>query len=339
MSFHPYNTSGGIQTFDRNLKDFFSELDVDFLSVYKAKEQISLNYPCNVFFKGINYLLGYRISSLLLMLFTRKVRNYDYIIINSPSFLRYLDCSKSKVILVQHHDMRTMLDNRSNFNRSSYLVNKVKKDIFAFVFLSENSLRTDNTFRKMRGKRLVIEHVTRVRKLDCKKLKSKNLVMVCRLDNKQKRIDLVIEAMDEMPDWTLNIYGDGNDYKYIEELARKSKHKNIVLHGNTNNVEEALDSSSIHVMSSDYEGFGLSNIEAMRRGLPLIIRNTFSAAQDIIRDNNGVLLSGTWKRKEFVKAVELIYDNYDFFSKNSLAQSERFDFEVNKNKWRKLIGE
>ena len=49
-------------------------------------------------------------------------------------------------------------------------------------------------------------------------------------------------------------------------------------------------------MTSDYEGYPITLIEAARRGLPIILRNTFDSAQDIVIDN-GILLGKRMERR------------------------------------------
>ena len=48
-------------------------------------------------------------------------------------------------------------------------------------------------------------------------------------------------------------------------------------------------------MTSDFEGYPITLIEAMRRGFPIVLRNTFDSAQDIVI-NNGVLLEKEWDK-------------------------------------------
>lgn len=89
-------------------------------------------------------------------------------------------------------------------------------------------------------------------------------------------------------------------------------------------------------MTSDFEGDPISTIEAMRRGLPIILRNTFEAAQDIVIDN-GILLEKEWKEKEFIEAVRKVYNNYEFYSNNSIKLGKRYDLETIKEEWNKLF--
>ena len=93
-------------------------------------------------------------------------------------------------------------------------------------------------------------------------------------------------------------------------------------------------------MTSDYEGYPITNIEAMRRGLPIVLRNTFDSAPDIVVDNtNGILLDKEWNEDKFVEAVRKVYDNYEYYSENSKKLGKRHSPEVIKKEWDKLLME
>ena len=174
-----------------------------------------------------------------------------------------------------------------------------------------------------------------------KKQKNKKLIMIGRIDNNSKRFDLAIKAMKKLPEYTLDIYGDiyldrKRDYEVLKELIKKENINNVTFKGATNKVQEVLDESGIYIMTSDYEAYGIVNIEAMRRGLPIVLRNTFDAAQDIVIDN-GVLLGKEWDEDKFVEAVKKVYDNYEYYSENSKKLGERHSPEVIKKEWDRLL--
>ena len=78
----------------------------------------------------------------------------------------------------------------------------------------------------------------------------------------------------------------------------------------------------------------------MRRGLPIIIRDTFGSANDIVVNNtNGILLDKEWNEDKFVEAVKKIYDNYEYYSENSKKLGKRYDFEIIKREWDTLFKE
>lgn len=162
--------------------------------------------------------------------------------------------------------------------------------------------------------------------------------MICRLENEQKRIDLAVSSMKKLSDFILNIYGDGKDKKYLEKLIKENNLKNVILHGGTNKIKERLDENSIFIMTSDKEGYPITTIEAMRRGLPIVLRNTFDSAPDIVQDN-GILLKKEWNEDKFVEAVKKVYNNYEYYSGNSIKMGKQYNVDVIKEKWVRLFNE
>lgn len=122
--------------------------------------------------------------------------------------------------------------------------------------------------------------------------------MLTRFQNEIKRIDLVINAMKNLPDFNLNIYGSGKDEKELRLLAEK--YSNVKIHNATTEKLKIFDENHIYILSSDFEGYPVSLIEAASRKLPLIIRNTFPSATEIV-NHNGILLKKIGTRVNFVK--------------------------------------
>ena len=163
--------------------------------------------------------------------------------------------------------------------------------------------------------------------------------MIARIENFHKRFYLAIKAMKKLPDFTLDIYGEeareGEKAK-SEKIMEENNISNVFFRGSTTKVQEKLDESGIFIMTSDFEGYGITNIEAMRRGLPIVLRNTFEAAEDIVIDN-GVLLDKEWNEDKFIEAVRKVYDNYEYYSENSKKLGERHSPEAIKKEWDKLL--
>lgn len=223
------------------------------------------------------------------------------------------------------------------YKNNKKLIEESKKELDYFVFLSYyDKIKFIKELNFPEKKAVVIRHTCELEILNCCKLKIKKLIMISRLDNKIKRFDLVMKAMKKLTDFILNIYGDGADRKYLEDLIKKEKLKNVFLCGTTKQVAEKLDENGIFIMASDFEGYGITNIEAMRRGLPIILRNTFESAKDIIAEN-GILLGKEWNEDEFIKAVRKVYNDYDFYLKNSLEKAKNYDFDVIKSQWEELF--
>lgn len=125
-------------------------------------------------------------------------------------------------------------------------------------------------------------------------LDQKKVISLGRL-HEGKGYDILIDVWEKVnklyPDWTLEIYGEGAERKKLQEkIDKKGLTRNFKLMGKTDNVYDKLNNSSIYIMSSRYEGFGIVLIEAMSCGLPVISFDCPCGPKDIIKNGkNGFL--------------------------------------------------
>lgn len=114
--------------------------------------------------------------------------------------------------------------------------------------------------------------------------------------NTQKDFISLIKAWNlvqrECPNWKLKIVGEGPERNNLEEeIKRLNLGNSVVLTGYSNNVKKEMLESSIFVLTSLYEGFGLVLLEAMACGLPPVAFACQFGPKDIITDgNNGLLI-------------------------------------------------
>lgn len=339
--YHP-STLGGIQTFGRALKNMFKE-QLYFVS-YVVNEKSKVHNIDNCFelgksfvcFKILNKLSFGKFGNISLKKFLMK-QSFQVCLLNSPQDLKVLKNVKCKKILIQHTQLDRYFESKLYYSKDKKLLEDSKNEVDFFIATSEKDKEKwieEYEFPKEKIK--VIRHSCNIDIVLKKKKKNKSLIMVSRLDNRIKRFDLVIDAMSRLPEYTLKIYGDGPDKDFIQNLIRDKKLKNVILLGATDNIEVVLDNSDIFVMTSDVEGYPISTIEAMRRGLPIIIRNTFEGATDIIQ-NNGVLLDKEWNVEKFCEGIYQIYKNYEYYSENSIRLGKRHDLNVIKEEWKELM--
>jgi glycosyltransferase involved in cell wall biosynthesis len=338
LAAHPM-AQGGIQTFVRRIKKFYDN-DVTLLTNKNKDEKI---YPINdvieigslsIIFRAINRILKDKIRKYLVMQELKKI-NPEIIICNLPYELEMVkDFKCKKKILVQHFNFKI-------FSNEKRRVKELKNDLSYYVALSSNDEKIiQDGFDIPKEKMKNIRHSCDMEILLKQKNKNKKLIMIARLDNKFKRFDLAIKAMKKLPEFTLDIFADRvggeQELNMLKNLAIENKIDNVFFRGSTTKVQEKLDESGIFIMTSDSEGYPISTIEAMRRGLPIVLRNTFDSAEDIVIDN-GVLLEKEWDEDKFVEAVRKVYDNYEYYSENSKKLGERHSPEVIKKEWDKLL--
>lgn len=120
------------------------------------------------------------------------------------------------------------------------------------------------------------------------------IVNVARLDIKQKRQDLLIEAFNKIsrqfPEFVLELYGDGPDKEKLGQLA--ASNSNIRFMGKTTDVVTALQNATCTVLSSDFEGVPNALLESMSLGVPSISTDCSpgGAAMLIKNGYNGLLI-------------------------------------------------
>lgn len=118
-------------------------------------------------------------------------------------------------------------------------------------------------------------------------LQEKRCVYVARyVDDKGYRFlfETWKKVHDQYPDWTLDCYGQGDRTCYQNLIDEMGLHDSIHLNGVTNEVEKAYMQSSIFVMPSLFEGFGLVLAEAMACGVPCVSFDCPHGPRDIIRN-------------------------------------------------------
>lgn len=115
------------------------------------------------------------------------------------------------------------------------------------------------------------------------------LVMVARFDQPKNQA-ILLEALSRLSDlnWHLDLIGDGPNLQNCKNLARKlGLENNINFEGRSNEVEKFLSLSDIFVLTSNWEGFPLSILEAMRIGLPVIASDVGGVKEAVISGLTG----------------------------------------------------
>ncbi|UIR16348.1 glycosyltransferase family 4 protein [Streptomyces spinosirectus] len=104
-----------------------------------------------------------------------------------------------------------------------------------------------------------------------------------------KRYDLLIEAFSVVaaahPDWQLRIYGKGEEHDRLQKLvAELGLWNNVFLMGAAAPMEAEWVKGSIGAAASNFEPFGMTIVEAMRCGLPVVSTDCPHGPGEIIED-------------------------------------------------------
>lgn len=126
-------------------------------------------------------------------------------------------------------------------------------------------------------------------------LDSHTVIAVGRYEH-QKGYDMLLKAWsllrEDLGDWQLHIYGEGGlKDEMIRQIKELSITDSVRLLPPTTEIKLAMQESSLLVLSSRYEGFGMVLLEAQTCGLPTISFDCKSGPSEIIDDGvNGYLV-------------------------------------------------
>ena len=106
------------------------------------------------------------------------------------------------------------------------------------------------------------------------------------------------------------MYGEGEQETMLKHLIRKADLKDtVIVHRPTQHIMEKYLESSIFLLTSRFEGFGMVLIEAMACGLPVVSFNCPWGPADIIRDGEDGFLVEYLNTKEAAQRVSQFIEN------------------------------
>lgn len=175
--------------------------------------------------------------------------------------------------------------------------------------------------------------------------KKKEVLVVSRIYNPEKRIDLVLKIWCELQKrnvtegWILRIVGDGIHKLLLMKMAEDMKLRGVVWEGWSNPLP-FYHSASLFMMTSSCEGWGLTLTESMQTGVVPLAFDSYPALHDIINDgydgyiikNNDITL--------YADRMQNLMQNDDIrnqIAKNGLDSCKRFATEKIMNMWSNLL--
>lgn len=154
--------------------------------------------------------------------------------------------------------------------------------------------------------------------------------------HKVKRYDLLVRAFAGVaaarPDWRLRIYGagdaTGNERQALLALIGElGLHDHVFLMGAVNPLEAEWPKGSVAAVTSDRESFGMTIVEAMRCGLPVVATDCPHGPREIIEDGVDGRLVPVGDTAAVTAALLGLTDDGERhrMGRAALAASRRFD--------------
>lgn len=170
------------------------------------------------------------------------------------------------------------------------------------------------------------EELSKIVGFDSTKHDIRIILMVARFSEAkdQKTLIKAIELLDK--NHHLFLVGEGKLESYYREYVEKVNLKGQVhFLGKRNDVERLMKSVDIIVLSSIWEGFGLTAVEGMAAGKPVVISNV-DGLRDVVNDEDLQFKVGDYHGLNFI--IGKLLEDQDFYkdkSKNSIETAKKFD--------------
>ena len=141
-----------------------------------------------------------------------------------------------------------------------------------------------------------------------------------------KKVKLIVEAFNEMPDKSLVVIGDGPEYAKIKEIAGS----NITLMGYQpfSVLKEKMQKAKAFVFAAE-EDFGITPVEAQACGTPVIAYGKGGALETVQGYTDTMPRTGIFFESQTIQSIRNAVDSFeknasDFVFRNCRLNAERF---------------
>jgi len=189
------------------------------------------------------------------------------------------------------------------------LMRYLAKDFEKFIVLTQS-----NTYEWKLDNILVIPNPLTFYPANTSTLSNKKAILVGS-QSYVKGYDMLIEVWKQVtekhPDWQLNCYGKKDTDNKFELLKAEKNVRGLNFYEAVPCIEDKYLESSVLIMSSRSEGFGMVLIEAMACGVPCVSFDCPSGPRDIINHGEDGFLVEREDVYEMAKKIMLLIENQD----------------------------
>lgn len=155
---------------------------------------------------------------------------------------------------------------------------------------------------------------------------------------KAKGFDLLIKSFANFSkhnnDWVLNIVGEGTEGITLQNLITENNlGDRVFIHPFTKDIQHYYASSSVFILSSRWEGWGLVVCEAMAHALPVVASN-LPVIREILDNSKSALTFESENVEDLAEKLLLITTmDLDYMGEKSIEVSKRFDVSAVIREW------
>lgn len=176
--------------------------------------------------------------------------------------------------------------------------------------------------------------------------KKKQILYVGRMDTFNKRVNRIVEAWERLfqnyPDWSLELVGQGPQLESLKEYVSHNHIERVHFHGfQKESPRKFYEDSSILLLTSDLEGFGLVIVESMQFGAVPIVYGSYVAVYDIIENEvDGFITPMPYDANNTIEKIRTLIDSSERrnrMAKAAIEKSKQFSIDSIIKKWYSIM--
>ena len=297
-------------------------------------------------------------SKNILKIFKEGYKSFRILCLRTKTMREYIKQSDADIIISSrilytellskyaHENVITIAQEHRHHNNDKSYTRKLKRACRGIDYLMPVSEQLTKFYEKEiqnnRTKLTYIPHCLEYMPENPTSLDNNNIISIGRLAVEKGFYDLIDvfkEVYTKYPNWKLNIIGDGNEMTPLKNKIKElGMEHNVILHGFSSReyINHMLENSSIYVMTSFEESFGIVLLEAQSFGIPCVAFDSAQGATEIISDSkDGYLIKNRDKDEMVDKICTLISDKElrRKLGEKSRENSFNFSFDIVKEKW------
>lgn len=234
---------------------------------------------------------------------------------------------------------RSSILGKIKFKIKDFFISYIENFYNNIIFLNQSELEYYN-----RKNGIVISNFFDPTNPKSVKAKKNQIISLGRLTH-QKGYDMLIEAWSKLDNkvenWTIKIYGSGEDKEKLIDLLRSYNFKNTFeINDAVSDVNPLLAESQFYVMSSRFETFPMVLLEALSNGLPVVSFDCPSGPRSIVKENEDSLLAKPNDINDLAEKMLLLISNEELVNKMSgmaRININRFNPSLIMKQWDDLI--
>lgn len=150
-----------------------------------------------------------------------------------------------------------------------------------------------------------------------------------------------VKILERYPEWQWVVLGEGVERENLEQFIIENNLQNrFVLKGNVENVDEYLQQASIFVITSKYEGLGLSMLEARAMKVPCVSFDVKMGPRELIHNGIDGYLVTPFDCEDMIKKIETLINNPKLrkqFAEKAFLHMNEFRVQKIKEQWKEIF--